>query len=289
MKLLLLSAAAALLTPTALAQGGNDCANATAISGYGLYSWDNTNATTTGPADCNGRPARKDLWWAWTAPATEGVRFETCGTSTTLSTRIVAYDGADCGAAGNLAVGGTGSDNENVNWLNAGTTDVTAWMRIELWAGDVLNDCNSDSMTVTGAMSSCGGGGGIGSNDCSTNPNSSGLSARMTAAGSAIAADDDLTLSGVQLPVSVPALFITSSTQGFVTNPSGSIGNLCLGGAIGRYIGPGQIQFADAMGVVSLPIDLTMVPQSSGFISVMAGDSRSFQIWFRDLVGGAPV
>ncbi|MEC8494096.1 MAG: hypothetical protein VXZ39_04190, partial [Planctomycetota bacterium] len=124
---------------------------------------------------------------------------------------------------------------------------------------------------------------------CSTNPNSSGVSARMTAAGSAIAADNDLTLSGVQLPVSVPALFITSSTQGFVTNPSGSIGNLCLGGAIGRYIGPGQIQFADAMGVVSLPIDLTMVPQSSGFVSVMSGDTRNFQVWFRDLVGGAPV
>ena len=54
-------------------------------------------------------------------------------------------------------------------------------------------------------------------------------------------------------------------------------------------IGPGQIQFSDVMGVVSLPIDLTMVPQSSGFVSVMAGDSRNFQVWFRDLVGGAPV
>lgn len=413
MKLLLLSAATALLAPSALAQGGDDCANATAISGYGLYSWDNTNATTTGPADCNGRPARKDLWWAWTAPATEGVRFETCGTNTSVGTRIVAYDGADCGslvvadcaaqscfgglstvnflavagqtyllrvgsrqantsgagefrlsndpcltavddaleenddcassvaiadgsynnlfcsksdpdwyefcvaagatlnidvffsnstgdidiflgddcgAAGNLAIGGTGSDDENVNWLNAGTTDVTVWLRIELWSGDVSNDCNNYSMTVTGAMGSCsGGGGGLGSNYCSTNPNSSGLSARMTASGSAAVADNDVTLSGIQLPASVPALFITSSTQGFVTNPSGSIGNLCLGGAIGRYIGPGQIQFSDAMGVVSLPIDLTMVPQSSGFVSVMVGDSRNFQVWYRDLVGGAPV
>ena len=69
--------------------------------------------------------------------------------------------------------------------------------------------------------------------------------------------------------------------------PGGSMGNLCLAGSIGRYVGPGQIQQADATGNISLALDLTQVPQPTGFVSVGIGDTWNFQAWYRDAVGGS--
>lgn len=411
MKLLIASAALALLTSTAAAQGGNDCASATAIAGYGLYSFDNSAATTTGPADCNTRPARRDLWWTWTAPVTESVRFETCNTNTGFDTRIVVYTSDDCnalvvadcagqscnglskttfdavagqsyllrvgsrqvgtGGAGefrvtpdpcpstsddglednddcvsavpatdgtysnlwcskadpdwyelcvapgatlnvdvlfthatgdidvfatdncafssNIGVSGSANDDENITWMNAGTTDVTIYLRVELWDQDANSDCNDYSMVITGATGTCTGGGGIGTAYCTANPNSTGATAEITASGSVVVADNTVTLAGVALPPGMTALFLTSSTQGFTANPGGSLGNLCLGGSIGRFIAPGQVQAANGLGVVILPLDLTQIPEGAAFVSVLPGDTRSFQIWYRDIVGGTPV
>ncbi|MEM9381165.1 MAG: hypothetical protein AAGB93_14530, partial [Planctomycetota bacterium] len=70
--------------------------------------------------------------------------------------------------------------------------------------------------------------------------------------------------------------------QGFVPNPGGSSGNLCLGGAIGRYVGPGQIQNSGGSGEISLTLDLTRHPTPSGLVSVQPGETWSFTAWFRD-------
>ena len=75
-------------------------------------------------------------------------------------------------------------------------------------------------------------------------------------------------------------------TQGSVANPGGSEGILCLGGAIGRYVGPGQIVNSGATGEVSLALDLTQTPQPTGFVSVQPGETWNFQAWYRDAVGG---
>ena len=83
------------LAAIAGAQGANDCANAQPISGEGSFPFDNTAANTDGPADCNGQPVRRDVWFDWTAPATASYKMQTCfGTS--LSTRIAVYDGTGC-------------------------------------------------------------------------------------------------------------------------------------------------------------------------------------------------
>ena len=76
-------------------------------------------------------------------------------------------------------------------------------------------------------------------------------------------------------------------TQGFVAGPGGSQGNLCLGGAIGRYVGPGQIQNSGAAGMISLPIDNQQVPQPTGFTTITSGQTWNFQLWNRDAVGGS--
>ena len=125
--------------------------------------------------------------------------------------------------------------------------------------------------------------GGPGMNFCGpANQNSGGGSAVISATGSAIVADNDLTMTCSNMPPLVFGFFITSTTQGFVANPGGSAGNLCLGGSIGRYVGPGQIMNSGAQGSFSLAIDLTSVPQPLGPVSVQAGETWNWQTWFRD-------
>ncbi|MEM9383309.1 MAG: hypothetical protein AAGB93_25430, partial [Planctomycetota bacterium] len=51
--------------------------------------------------------------------------------------------------------------------------------------------------------------------------------------------------------------------------------------------GPGQIQNSGMAGSISLPIDLTMVPQPNGFVAVQAGETWNFTAWFRDQVMGS--
>ncbi|MEM6673396.1 MAG: hypothetical protein AAF726_11175 [Planctomycetota bacterium] len=117
--------------------------------------------------------------------------------------------------------------------------------------------------------------------------NSTGVAGRMGASGSADVAANDLVLEASSLPSNAFGFFVTSRVQDFVANPGGSAGNLCLGGAIGRYVGPGQIQSSGPSGSISLAVDLTLHPTPTGPTSVTAGDTWSFQLWHRDIVQGA--
>jgi hypothetical protein len=104
----------------------------------------------------------------------------------------------------------------------------------------------------------------VGDSYCSVNPNSTGSSARILATGSKVAAFDALTLRATQLPPSAFGFFLTSAAAGFVANPGGSQGNLCLSGAIGRYVGPGQVLNSGPTGTFTLPIHLGATPTPSG-------------------------
>lgn len=129
---------------------------------------------------------------------------------------------------------------------------------------------------VTSASSS------IGVSYCQANSNSTGVPASLGATGSNTIALNNVTLICSNLPINSFAFFITSQTQSFVPNPAGSYGNLCLGGSIGRYVGPGQVQSSGLAGGVSLSLDLTQIPQPNGFVSVQVGETWSFSTWFRD-------
>lgn len=111
-------------------------------------------------------------------------------------------------------------------------------------------------------------------------PNSSGAPATVRATGSPAVSANDLGLLAMDLPVSSFGYFLVSDTQGFVTNPGGSQGNLCVGGSVGRFIG--QIQNSGAAGEISISVDLTQIPGPNGPITGMVGDSWNFQCWFRD-------
>jgi hypothetical protein len=126
----------------------------------------------------------------------------------------------------------------------------------------------------------------IGTPYCMAANNSTGAPGSLAAAGSVVVSVNDLTLTTAALPANSFGFYLTSRTQGFVTNPGGSAGNLCLGGAIGRYVGPGQIQNSGGAGSFELPLDLTMTPQPTGFVQIFTGETWNFQTWFRDSVGG---
>ncbi len=124
---------------------------------------------------------------------------------------------------------------------------------------------------------------GVGSPYCVAAPNATGSPGSLAASGSNVAAGNDLTLTAAQLPPFAFGFFIVSQAQGFVMNAGGSEGNLCLGGSIGRYVGPGQIQQSSAAGSFSLALDLTQTPQPLGFVAASAGDTWNFQAWYRDV------
>jgi hypothetical protein len=115
-----------------------------------------------------------------------------------------------------------------------------------------------------------------------------GLSAVITALGSDVALDNDLTLTASALPPSSFGFFFTGPQRAAIGQPGGSQGVLCIGGGIGRYVAPGQVQQANAAGDFSLALDLTQHPTAMGYVSVQAGETWSFQAWYRDTILSIP-
>ncbi|MEZ6015025.1 MAG: SUMF1/EgtB/PvdO family nonheme iron enzyme [Planctomycetota bacterium] len=88
------------------------------------------------------------------------------------------------------------------------------------------------------------------------------------------------------MPLNAAAYFLCSRTQGFVQNPGGSAGNLCLGNPIGRLVG-GVAVNSGATGVVDVTANLNVLPQPTGAVAVLPGETWNFQCWYRDAVGGS--
>jgi hypothetical protein len=117
-------------------------------------------------------------------------------------------------------------------------------------------------------------------------PNSGSTPARMRVWGQPTVVANDVRLVATSLPHSAFGFFLASRTQGNVANPGGSQGNLCLGGAIGRYVGPGQIKNTGPYGSFDLDIDLTSMPSPTGPVVAQPGQTWNFQAWHRDSVNG---
>ncbi|MFT5292027.1 MAG: hypothetical protein ACI8QC_003899 [Planctomycetota bacterium] len=125
-------------------------------------------------------------------------------------------------------------------------------------------------------------GSGLGTNYCGpANANSTGVAGEMSATGSNIAADNDFTVVGSNLPTGQFSYFIASRTQGFVAGPGGSQGNLCVLGSIARFNRAGEIG-AITGGQFQLQLPLVDFPEPTGSVAVMAGDTWNFQCWHRD-------
>ena len=121
---------------------------------------------------------------------------------------------------------------------------------------------------------------------CATNPNSSGETSAIGAFGSNSIAANDFVLNAAHLPPSVFGFFLAAPAQGFVPNPAGSQGNLCVSGPIGRFQ---QILFSDPQGLASMPVDWLQIPRPTGGpIPGIPGQTWNFQLYHRDTVAGSP-
>ena len=111
--------------------------------------------------------------------------------------------------------------------------------------------------------------------------NSTGAASTLHLLGSAVAADNALTLAVVDLPADVFGFALNSDVLDSVPLAGGSQGTLCLGGTIGRHIT--QVTSSQAAGYVAMSLELTAIPRGGVTVSAMAGETYSFQWWHRDL------
>ncbi|MEM8712064.1 MAG: hypothetical protein AAGG01_14030, partial [Planctomycetota bacterium] len=70
--------------------------------------------------------------------------------------------------------------------------------------------------------------------------NSTGIPGRILAEGIDEAPENVFRLVALDLPAFSTTLFLASRDAGFVASPAGSLGNLCLGGAVGRFARNGE-------------------------------------------------
>ena len=117
--------------------------------------------------------------------------------------------------------------------------------------------------------------------------NSTGQVGVVSASGSVSVAANALSLRAASLPPNAFGFFLTPRLLGAPVTPPASMGQLCLSGSIGRYVGPGQIQSTGSTGAFSLALDLANTPQPTGPVAVAVGETWHFQAWHRDSVQGS--
>lgn len=119
-----------------------------------------------------------------------------------------------------------------------------------------------------------------------TVPNSTGSRGELAGSGSADVRDGALLLTASALPTNVIGIFVTG-TAPIALPLANSNGTLCVGGQIGRFVAPGQIQATGSGGTMSLTVDLGALPSAGAASSAVPGTTRYFQAWHRDVTGGA--
>ncbi|MEM8714017.1 MAG: VCBS repeat-containing protein [Planctomycetota bacterium] len=129
----------------------------------------------------------------------------------------------------------------------------------------------------------------IGGLVCYSDPNSTGERSKFSATGSRNADWNEVLLVASRLPENQLTIFMASMTRDRLSATPGSRGTLCLGGAVGRFLGPGEVQSSGPDGRATLRIDTQRIPQPSGAIPVTAGSTWFFQAWHRDAENGQPV
>ncbi|MEM9380730.1 MAG: hypothetical protein AAGB93_12330 [Planctomycetota bacterium] len=88
----------------------------------------------------------------------------------------------------------------------------------------------------------------------------------------------------IDLTVDAFGYLLASRNSGFVPNPAGSAGNLCVLGA-GRYVN--ALANSGPDGIITTSVDPSNVPQPTGFVSIAPGETWFFQLWSRDIQSGS--
>lgn len=114
--------------------------------------------------------------------------------------------------------------------------------------------------------------------------NSTGVSGNLTAEGSGVAADNNLTFRAVGLPPNQMGFLINSKTNtSFPTTVSDGL--LCHGPSFGRH--SAAIGNSGLNGVILTVVDLTALPRPGDPEPALAGQTWYFQFWYRDGPGSS--
>ncbi len=149
------------------------------------------------------------------------------------------------------------------------------------WTQNVLGQKRPVLWRMTGST--------MGAVTCSaTAANATGQTGKLSLLGSNAVLFGRLTMAARQLPPNAFGFFLASNTTANVVNPGGSAGTLCLGGFIGRFVGPGQIQQVDSSGTMALNVDPTLLPNPTGPVAPLYGERWTFQGWHRDAGPAGP-
>ncbi|MDF1839581.1 MAG: hypothetical protein P1V35_17060 [Planctomycetota bacterium] len=117
---------------------------------------------------------------------------------------------------------------------------------------------------------------------CDSADNSTGAMASMNFEGRTSLIADTFRAGVSNLPPNQFGYFLVSQTQGTGIMPPGSQGTLCVGGSIGRFNRPGEVQFSGTSGSVLMDIDLSNIPQPNGPTAILPGETWNWQFWYRD-------
>lgn len=120
----------------------------------------------------------------------------------------------------------------------------------------------------------------LGTSECSAAPNSSGVPGVLSAAGRIDVSANSLNLRVNEVPAGSFFVPLVSRDTGFLANPRGSDGDLCLGGNIGLDMDAANR--ATAWGEGHASFDLARLPQQVGTATALAGETWRFQVWYRD-------
>lgn len=149
----------------------------------------------------------------------------------------------------------------------------------------VITSGNTPELELEFAIRTTASGRRIGTNYCTSNPNSTGAVGALAGLGSASVADQSVLLRATSLPANRFGIFVVSRFPASPGPLAGSDGLLCLGSPLGRYRSASQIQSSGAAGTFELDIDLNAIPVGSAPVAVQPGDEWHFQAWFRETVG----
>ena len=115
---------------------------------------------------------------------------------------------------------------------------------------------------------------------CGASANSTGEAAVLRGEGARGVLENRLVLRCERLPRGSFGHFLVADEVGLVSQPAGAVGDLCLGGTLGRF--RERVLCADAAGVVRMPVDLFDLPGAAAGLTPRPGQLRRFQYWYRD-------
>lgn len=182
----------------------------------------------------------------------------------------VCYDG--CGTGQVLAVSNLGSAGQDgVSIHNPGPNEME--IMVELRGASALGNGVVFDMEVRRYNPD------LGAPTCTGEPNSTGVSGQIRAAGDVTASENDLTLYATDLPTGKWGYFVASQTPGFIQHPGGSQGNLCMSGQIARFTS--GVANSGNTGEISYQVNLNEIPTSPSS-AILPGETWYFQLWHRD-------